>query len=128
MSLETQIFKCKTMDHYLMGRKSKHLAAAEIYSTKRQHPSSFQQPSGNLHETLWKGHKYWISNGRERKITIKRHFGSLPTKAHPSTGIAPVAMLFRDRLKTSFPRQRGKDKDVSHVSYDEGPKIKRTKK
>ena len=101
-------FNGKKMEVFTKNRDIEHQTTAPY------HPSS--NPAENFMRPLGKAMKIGYNMGEKEATTLKDMLKAYQQTPHPSTGIAPAAMLFRDGLKASFPRQSVSDQDVKKAT------------
>ena len=81
-----------------------------IQTVPPRHPNS--NPAETFMRPLGKALKVGFQNNVAEKETLKKMINSYRQTPHPATGIAPADMMFRDGLKSNFPRRKLNDDDI----------------
>ena len=80
-------------------------------------------PSSNNVETvmkpLGKAMKIGFSQKQSEKDSLQQFLQNFRDTPHPSTGISPSAMLFRDGVRTNLPRAHCSDEDVTDARQND---------
>ena len=98
-------FDSKRMEQFATSR------AIELRKIPPHHPSA--NPAETFMRTLGKGMKIGRRTGVPEKETLRDVVRNYRQTPHPSTGLPPAAMLFRDGYKGDFPRQDVSEADIN---------------
>ena len=75
----------------------------ELQKVPPYHPSS--NPVENFMRPLGKAFKVGYQNKEPESQTLKSVLDTYRQTPHPQTNLPPASVLFRDGMKTSFPRK-----------------------
>ena len=99
----------------------------ELQKIAPLHPSS--NPAETFMKPLGKAMKIAYANKDPEKIALDQLLENYRDTPHPSTGLSPSSMLFRDDKRTSFPRKPVTERDIKVAKEkDEHQKMERTEK
>ena len=98
-------FDSKRMDAFAENRD------IELQKNPPHHPSA--NPAETFMRPLGKGMKIGAKAGISEKEALKNVLQSYRQTPHPSTGLPPAAMIFRDGYRGNFPRQKVSETDIA---------------
>ena len=91
--------------HCLTAKRCMNLQRTETFNWKQCHPMTRQAISWNIHATPWKFLQNYVKKTRRMNSgpysKLWTHINKHP---NPATEALPVSMLFRDDMKSTFPK------------------------
>lgn len=82
----------------------------ELQMAPPRHPSS--NPVETFMRPLGKAMKIGLQEGKNEKDTLAKVLKAYQQTPHPATGIAPADQIFRDGIRSEFPRKNISEQDI----------------